>query len=136
MAGEILIIDENPGIQQALKRFLSQNGYSVVAAYNVENAIHLMNKLLPWLVMLDIKMPHGDGIGFINLMKKSNCSIPIIVMTAYPTFFTQEQALNIGVSAYVTKPFDSSEVLKHIKQLFCKNMEINSSLLNEKCMVK
>jgi DNA-binding response OmpR family regulator len=116
MNGEILIVDENPGVQRSLKRFLSQNGYSVVTTDNVQNAVHLINQSPPSLIILDVKMPRGDGIKLIHLLKENGYPLPIIVMTAYPTLFTQEEALKNGVSAYVTKPFDSAEMLRYIHQ--------------------
>jgi len=123
MNGKILIVDENPGVQHALKRFLSQHGYSVVTTDNIQNAVHLINQSSPSLIILDVKMPRGDGIKLIHLLNENGCPIPIIVMTAYPTFFTQEEALKNGVSAYVTKPFDSLEILRYIHQLHALRKE-------------
>ena len=118
MSGEILIVDENPGVQRSLIRFLSQNGYSVVTTDNVQSAVHLINQSPPSLIILDVKMPRGDGIKLIHLLKENGYPLPIIVMTAYPTLFTQEEALKSGASAYVTKPFDSAEILRYIHQLY------------------
>jgi len=121
MADEILVVDENPGIQQSLKRLLSHHGYSVVTTNTVQEAAHLISQFLPSLVILDIKMPHWDGIKFIHTMKKSKKPLPIIVMTAYPTFFTQEEALKIGSSAYLVKPFEAEEILECIQQFGTSN---------------
>ena len=117
MNGEILIVDENPGVQRALKRVLSQNGYSVVTTDNVQSAVCLINQSPPSLIILDVKMPRGDGIKLIHLLKENGYPLSIIVMTAYPTLFTREEALKNGASAYVTKPFDSAEILRYIHQL-------------------
>ena len=118
MNGKILIVDENPGVQHALKRFLSQHGYSVVITDNIQNAVHLINQSPPSLIILDVKMPRGDGMKLIHILNEHNYLIPIIVMTAYPTFFTREEALKNGVGAYVTKPFDPIEILQYIHQLY------------------
>ena len=120
MTGEILLVDENPGVQRALKRFLSQNGYSVMNTNSVQSAGHLISQSPPSLIILDIKMPRLDGIEFIRLLRKSHPSLPIIVMTAYPTFFTLEEALKNGVRAYVTKPFDPAEILQYVRQLLAE----------------
>ena len=117
MADEILIVDENPGVQRTLKRFLTQNGYSVVTTNSVQSAMSLIGQSTPSLVILDIKMPRIDGIELIHLLRENAYPFPIIVMTAYPTFFTREEALKNGVSAYVTKPFDPEEILEYICQL-------------------
>jgi DNA-binding response OmpR family regulator len=117
MADEILIVDENPGVQRALKRFLTQNGYSVVTTNNVQSAMSLIGQSTPSLMILDIKMPRIDGIELIHLLRENSYPFPVIVMTAYPTFFTREEALKNGVSAYVTKPFDPEEILEYICQL-------------------
>jgi len=118
MNDEILIVDENPGVQRALKRFLSQNGYSVVTTDNVQSAVHLINQSPPSLIILDVKMPRGDGIKLIHLLKENGYPLSIIVMTAYPTLFTQEEALKSGANAYVTKPFDSAEILRYIHKQY------------------
>lgn len=120
MTEKILIVDENPGIRRALKRFLSQNGYSVVTADSVQSASFLINQSTPSLVILDIKMPRFDGIEFIRLLRKDAPSLPIVVMTAYPTFLTQEEALDNGASAYITKPFDPAEILHFICKLLAE----------------
>jgi len=117
MNNEILVVDENPGIQRALKRYLSQNGYSVVTTNSVQNAISLIGQSTPSLVILDIKMPRSDGIEFIRQLRESDPALSIIAITAYPTFFTREEALKNGVSAYVTKPFDPADILEYICQL-------------------
>jgi DNA-binding response OmpR family regulator len=117
MTEKILIVDENPGIRRALKRFLSQNGYSVISADSVQSASLLINQSTPSLVILDIKMPRFDGIEFIRQLREGDPALPVIAMTAYPTFFTREEALKNGVSAYVTKPFDPADILEYICQL-------------------
>ena len=120
MGEEILVVDENNGVQQALKRFLTQNGYSVAVAGNVPMAMSLVRQLRPSLVILDIKMPRFDGIEFIHLLEEEAPALPIVTMTAYPTFFTREEALKSGSNAYVTKPFDPQEILKHVRQLLLR----------------
>ena len=113
----ILIVDENPGIQRSLKRFLTQSGYVVITADSAQTAIQIINQTLPSLVILDIKMPINDGMELINAINESDHSLPIIIMTAYPTSFTRKKALEYGINAYVTKPFDPEEILRYIHQL-------------------
>jgi DNA-binding response OmpR family regulator len=110
MTDVILIVDENPGIQRSLKRFLIQSGYLVITADNAQNAIQIINQTLPSLVILDVKMPINNGIELIDTIKKSDHSLPIIIMTAYPTSFTRKRALKYGIDAYVAKPFDPEEI--------------------------
>jgi DNA-binding response OmpR family regulator len=117
MTDVILIVDENPGIQRSLKRFLIQSGYLVITADNAQNAIQIINQTLPSLVILDVKMPINNGIELIDTIKKSDHSLPIIIMTAYPTSFTRKRALKYGIDAYVAKPFDPEEILRYIHQL-------------------
>lgn len=125
VAEKILVVDENPGVKRTLERFLAQNGYSVIATDNIKSASDLISIMTPLLLMLDIKMPRLDGIEFIHVLRKSNSYIPIMVMTAYPTFFTREEALKCGVDAYVTKPFDPAEILQCIRQMkACKGSQI------------
>jgi two-component system, response regulator, stage 0 sporulation protein F len=117
MADIILVVDENPGIQRSLKRFLTQSGYLVITADSAQNAIQIVDQTLPSLVILDVKMPINDGIELISAIKKSDHSLPIIIMTAYPTSFTRKRLLKYGIDAYVTKPFDPEEILRYIHQL-------------------
>jgi DNA-binding NtrC family response regulator len=111
MNGKILIIDENPGVRRALKRLLSQNGYLAVTTDNIQSAVHFINQSPPSLMILDVKMPRGEGIKLMHFLKENGYLIPIIIMTAYPTLFTREEALKNGAIAYVTKPFNSAEIL-------------------------
>jgi DNA-binding response OmpR family regulator len=89
----------------------------VITTGKVQNAIRLINQALLSLVILDVKMPFNDRIEFIHTIKKSDSSLPMIVMTAYPTSFSRKMALKYGIDAYVTKPFEPEEILQYIRQL-------------------
>jgi CheY-like chemotaxis protein len=111
----ILVVDDDASIRTTLCAFLEDEGYSVDAATNGVEALRSMARQRPTLVLLDMRMPIMDGWGFARELRARNITVPIVVMTA--AWDAQRWAEEIGATAYVSKPFDLSELLAMLDNL-------------------
>ncbi len=116
MIPRIVIIDDEERMCWALDRALSHEGYQVVTATRGLQGITLVQEVEPSLVILDLKMPDLDGIEVLRRIKEINKNIPVVMITAHGTIETAIEAMKIGASDYITKPFKLEELKVLVKQ--------------------
>ena len=112
MIGKILFVDDDESILDAAKTALEVYGYSVEVASSGEECLKKLEGVD--VVFLDIKMPGMDGIETLKEIKKRKPSLPVVMITAYATVDTAIEAMKIGASDYIRKPFDMEELEKSI----------------------
>ena len=110
----ILICDDQPDIVNALKIYLSPEGYRLFEACNGEEALEIVKKQDIHLVLLDIMMPKMDGITATAKIREFS-NVPIILLTAKSETEDKVLGLNVGADDYVTKPFVPVEVLARVR---------------------
>ncbi|MCD4674915.1 MAG: response regulator [Desulfobacula sp.] len=113
----ILAVDDKPQNLQFLGKLLSDNGYEVGMAQNGQQALNFVKKNEPDLILLDIMMPDMDGYEVCEQLKQdfSARHIPIIFLTAKTDSKDIVKGFDVGGVDYVTKPFNSAELLARIK---------------------
>ena len=116
MKPRILVIDDEERMCWALERALNHEGYQVVTATRGLQGIELVTEIEPSMVILDLKMPDIDGIEVLKEIKRINTSIQVIMITAHGTIDTAIEAMKIGATDYITKPFKLEELNVLIKQ--------------------
>lgn len=132
MTPRILVIDDEERMCWALERALSHEGYQVVTATRGLEGIDLALETEPSMVILDLKMPDIDGIEVLKEIKKINSSIPVIMITAHGTIDTAIEAMKIGATDYITKPFKLEELKIQVKQaLHLLNLENQVNFLRQ-----
>ena len=110
----ILICDDQPDIVNALKIYLSPEGYQLYEAYNGEEALELVRRIDFHLILLDIMMPRMDGITATSRIREFS-NVPIILLTAKSETEDKVLGLNVGADDYITKPFVPVEVLARVR---------------------
>jgi DNA-binding response OmpR family regulator len=117
MSADIFIVDDNPGNLALLAGILRQAGYGVRAANDGQQAIAAVRARAPDLVMLDIQMPVMDGYEVCRLLKANalTASIPVVFISALDGVFDKVRAFAVGGADYVTKPFESAEVVARVE---------------------
>ena len=120
----ILVADDDPDILKSIQLRLVTNGYRVFTAQDGLWALVLAKREKPDLIVLDVKMPCGDGQRVYDALKDSidTAFIPVIFITAYPDEKMRKRLLNVGASEFIAKPFTSNELLEKIKKVL-KQME-------------
>lgn len=132
MAGpSILVVDDQPINVQLLKRKLEREGIRVTAAYNGLEALDLVKKEKPDLILLDVMMPDMDGIEVCQRLQASEDTrgIPVIFITARTTKESKLEGLGVGAVDYITKPIDLDETLARV-QTQLRFVAINRQLVD------
>jgi two-component system, OmpR family, phosphate regulon response regulator PhoB len=117
MAATILVVEDEPAIQELIAYNLKQAGHQPLRADNAEQALNLVSNALPDLVLLDWMLPGLSGIEFARRLRadKRTRGIPIIMLTARSDEHDKLQGLETGADDYITKPFSPRELNARIK---------------------
>lgn len=113
---KILVVDDEPGVCDILKKILEQEKYTVFTATSGARALNLLKKEAVGLILLDIKMPRMDGIDFLQALRKKDKNVVVIILTAHATLGTAREAMELGAYDYITKPFDAHFVTNMVKE--------------------
>ncbi|MFJ5717206.1 response regulator [Neobacillus sp. NPDC093127] len=120
MKEKILIVDDQFGIRILLNEVFQKEGYQTFQAANGIQALDIVKKHDPDLVLLDMKIPGMDGIEILKRMKVIDPDIRVIIMTAYGELDMIQEAKDLGAITHFAKPFDIDDiraaVRKHIPQ--------------------
>ncbi len=111
----VFIVEDDQGIQEYLKEFLLENGFSVQSASDGTSALQTLKKSPPDLVVLDLGLPNITGEAVCMEIRKKYPDLPVIILTAKDTTTDIVKGLSLGADDYVTKPFDAEELLARIK---------------------
>ena len=122
---KILIVDDERDIVKALMIRLQGAGYEVVTAFDGAQAIFVAHKEKPDLILLDIRMPAGNGFSVAEKLKHSvnTFSIPVIFLTGSPERNAEERAMTLGARFYIKKPYDPEELLDAVRRALEKEPE-------------
>jgi two-component system alkaline phosphatase synthesis response regulator PhoP len=114
---KILIIDDSSDIQELLKAVLTLKDFQVLSALTAKDGVALAKKQNPDVIVLDLMLPDVDGIDVCKTLKElpETKDIPIIMLTARTTVLDRIKGLEIGANDYLTKPFDTLELIARIK---------------------
>ncbi len=121
---KILIVDDERDIVKALTIRLQRAGYEVVTAFDGAQGIFMAHKEDPDLIILDIRMPAGNGFSVAEKLKDSpdTFMIPVIFLTGSPEKDSEERARALGARFYVKKPYDPEELLDAIDRALKKDL--------------
>jgi two-component system alkaline phosphatase synthesis response regulator PhoP/two-component system response regulator VicR len=115
---KILIVDDERDIVKVLMIRLQRAGYDVVTAFDGAQGVFMGHKEKPDLIILDIRMPAGNGFSVAQRLKRSihTFTIPVIFLTGSPEKNAEEKAMAVGARFYIKKPYDPEELLDAIKR--------------------
>jgi excisionase family DNA binding protein len=112
----VLVVDDEASIRDLLSKTLALAEYEVDVAPDGRSALDRM-RMYPYdLLIADLKMPGMDGLSVIREAKRYKTDLPVIVITGFSTESSAIEAINLGVSGYLTKPFRVPEVLKQAEK--------------------
>ena len=117
MPANILVVEDEPAIQELLALNITQAGHNALRAISVEHAQELLRNTLPDLILLDWMLPGMSGIEYARRLKSDHLTkaIPIIMLTARGDEYDKVRGLEVGADDYVTKPFSPRELNARIK---------------------
>lgn len=123
---KILIVDDDTNICDLLKLYIEKEGYSAVIANDGVSAVNLSKTETPSLILLDIMLPGLDGWQVCREIRKTS-DVPIILVTAKGEVFDKVLGLELGADDYITKPFDTKEVIARIKAVLRRSAKDNDA---------
>ena len=138
MSTEILIIDDNPDIRNILNDLISDAGYKTRIAANYNQALLEIDKKLPDVAIIDVKLDKGDndGIELLAHIKKKNKDIPVIIISGHANIEMAVNSLKSGAFEFIQKPFDQERLMNFVNRaaenfhLKSKNKELESKLFH------
>jgi DNA-binding NarL/FixJ family response regulator len=119
MAGQLLLVDDEPGLRQAVQAYLEDSGFGVQAASNAREGWDLLQRTSPDLVITDVMMPQVDGYQFLRQMREDSRfeTLPVVFLTAKGMTGDRIQGYQAGCDAYLSKPFDPDELVAIVSNL-------------------
>ena len=127
---KILVVDDEKNICDLLRMYLEKEGYAVVMAHNGIDAVNTFAAENPDLVLLDIMLPQLDGWQVCREIRKTS-EKPIIMLTAKDEVFDKVLGLELGADDYVTKPFDTKEIVARIKAVLRRTSAVKEADIKE-----
>jgi DNA-binding NtrC family response regulator len=116
----LLIVEDEAKMRRLLELNLAEDGYSVYTAADAEAGLNTLRQEKVDLVVTDLKLPGMNGLEFLQAVKRTNATIPVVVMTAFGTVETAVEAMKAGASDYVLKPFS----LEEMKLILRKELDV------------
>jgi pilus assembly protein CpaE len=123
MAGKVLVVDDDAGVQRLLQQTLRAEGYEVLMATEAAEALRLWQSENPSLILLDVTLPGVDGYDLATRMRGAETAgkhVPIIMLTSDRDVSQKVRALRSGADDYLVKPFHPAELLARIKALIAR----------------
>lgn len=112
MSQKILVVEDNDRNRRLMRILLKSKGYEVIEATTGEEAMNYLKDQKPDLILMDIQLPHTDGLELTRKIKstKATSDIPIVAVTAYAMKGDRERILEAGCDGYISKPVNTREV--------------------------
>ncbi len=123
---KILIVDDDENICELLRLYLDKDGFDTLVATDGEQAVQMVPRHSPDLILLDIMLPKLDGWQVCREIRKTS-DVPIIMLTAKGETFDKILGLELGADDYVSKPFDTKEVIARIKAVLRRSADNDKS---------
>ncbi|MBI5331783.1 MAG: sigma-54-dependent Fis family transcriptional regulator [Betaproteobacteria bacterium] len=123
----ILVVEDDPSLQEALADTLELSGYRALTAGNAEEAFLILQKETPGLVLSDVHMPGMDGHGLLRTLKARYPGIPVVLMTAYGQITKAVEAMRDGAADYLPKPFEPDRLVALIARHYRNHDEQDDS---------
>ena len=128
--GHILVVDDDDGIRNLVKQYLSENNFLITTADSAEDAKEKISIIKFDLIVLDIMMPGKTGLEF-TLENKNKINTPIILLTAKGEATERIEGLETGADDYLPKPFEPKELILRIKNILDKTKSKNQKKIIE-----
>ncbi|MGL6175268.1 MAG: response regulator transcription factor [Cellulosilyticaceae bacterium] len=130
----ILVCDDDPHIVESIAIHLQKENYYVLKAYNGLEALELLDKQEVHLILLDVMMPKLDGLST-TLRIRQEHNVPIIILSAKSEDTDKIAGLNFGADDYITKPFNSLELLARVKSQLRRYTSLGARVESQKTLM-
>ncbi|EST30339.1 hypothetical protein N566_21615 [Streptomycetaceae bacterium MP113-05] len=122
----LLIVDDDPAVREALRRSLTFEGYGVETAVDGADALERVAAREPGLIVLDVLMPRMDGLTAARRLRAEGVRVPLLMLTARDTVGDRVTGLDAGADDYLVKPFELDELLARVRALLRRSRYADS----------
>ena len=126
----VLFVDDEKDLTSALSAILMQHNYTVDCAYNGEDGLEYALSGIYDVIVLDVMMPKMNGFEMLKRLRAKKIETPVLMLTAKADVSDKIDGLNIGADDYITKPFDTQELLARIKALLRRGSQYKDNALS------
>lgn len=130
MSERIYVIEDDENIQEIIKLSLESSGYQITLFNNAIDAIVAIHEDTPDLAIFDVMLPELDGISAIKQIRKTNTTLPILILSAKDREIDKVRGLDSGCDDYMTKPFECWNLL-HVFAHYLEEASIIQRLLRQ-----
>ncbi len=126
MSAQLLLVDDEPGVREAVQAYLEDSGFTVHVASHAREGWELMQQFTPDLVISDIMMPQVDGYQFLKQLREDPRfqTLPVVFLTARGMTSDRIQGYQAGCDAYLSKPFDPDELVAIVSNILDRRTAI------------
>jgi CheY-like chemotaxis protein len=115
--GKVLVVDDEPDMRDNVARILCRGAYECLTAEDGQEALAVLARDRPDLLLTDLRMPGVDGLTLLRAVTQLSPPIPVVVFTAYASEATAQEALAAGAAAFLAKPFTGAQLLETVRTL-------------------
>jgi DNA-binding NtrC family response regulator len=129
----LLLVDDDPGIRDAVGRLGERAGFEVVSCAGGREALAQLQRRPADLAMVDLRMPDVNGLEVLRAIREAVPACEVILMTGFATIDSAVEAIKLGASDYLTKPFDFerlAQVLKNVREEKERRRNLGARLSN------
>ena len=113
---KILILEDDAAFGQMLSRFLTKQNFAITTSTTLKEAVSQAKQTFFDIVLSDVRLPEGDGVHFLSLIKQESPGTQVIMMTGYAEVQNAVRAMKKGAFDYISKPFTPDEILRIIHE--------------------
>jgi two-component system copper resistance phosphate regulon response regulator CusR len=125
----ILVVEDEKRLARSVERLLTRSKYDVAVAFDGAAAIEAVAAQEFHLIVLDVNLPVKSGFEVLNHLRSSSYNVPVLILSARDALQDRVLGLDLGADDYLTKPFDSSELLSRIRAILRRSGVIRTSIL-------
>ena len=111
---KVMLIDDEKSLHMAIEKLLTKSGYEYCGATDAESGLEMLATEKPDLLLLDVMLPGMDGLQVLKEIRKTS-KVPVIMLTAKDETFDKVLGLELGADDYMTKPFETKELVARVK---------------------
>jgi DNA-binding NarL/FixJ family response regulator len=136
MPGQLVLVDDEPGLREAVQAYLEDSGFKVHTATNGKDGWEVVQRVLPDLVISDVMMPQVDGYQFLQTLRADDRfqALPVIFLTARGMTTDRIQGYEAGCDAYLPKPFDPDELVAIVKSLMNRQAKLQAAAVDDETL--
>jgi DNA-binding NtrC family response regulator len=113
----VLVVDDEPIVLKSCRLVLEGEGWEMISASSVAEALSILESITPDLLLVDVKMPVHDGMYLMRKVREKRPGIPIVVMSGYATSETIKEAEGLGAAVFLPKPFTPDELTDTLRSI-------------------